>query len=102
MFDKNVVVIDFGENTLLPLIENLGNVTLQDDVYYAYEPYFGADAFRRKGTPVLHDPNQPSHVIPEHIQKRLTLFTGCIAGMTSASMTHGLDVAKVLRQVGKR
>ncbi|CAD7950656.1 unnamed protein product [Amoebophrya sp. A120] len=106
------IFLDLREPQLVPLLERLGAVS---SFPITYQPPFlipgvGAEllpeytAKTRSGATKLtkEDSEIVRPALPKQAKQVLTLSAGCLAGITSATATHWLDVAKVLRQVGAR
>eukprot|EP00392_Amoebophrya_sp_AT5.2_P008472 g8499.t1 len=81
------VYLDLREEQLIPLLERFGAVSPLPITYHQ--------------TP-LELPEAERPALPKQAKHVVTLLSGGLAGVTSASVTHWLDVAKVLRQVGAR
>lgn len=97
--------LDFREWQLIPLVERLGAITTNDFILEEelVGPLIVSDAMLGHAQfPELWDRSKRKKPLPPEMKRVATLFGGCLAGITSATLTHGLDVAKVLRQVGGR
>ncbi|CAD7948423.1 unnamed protein product [Amoebophrya sp. A25] len=87
------VYLDLKEAQLVPLLERLGTVSATPELV-AGQHFFLPTDLERSDTMVA--------IMPREVKQMTTMLGGCLAGITSATLTHWLDVAKVLRQVGAR